>query len=89
MTEPEFVAIDLTNEERELIVLALNEYAGTAQHTYKLLCPVLGRSDKHDWFQLINRLSLAIKDHLLRCRGGHHHGHRQDCARAWQGVSAY
>src|ERR1700739_313140 len=62
MTEPELVAIDLTDEERELIVLALNEYAGTAQHTYKLLCLVLGQSNKHEWFQLINRLSLAIEN---------------------------
>jgi hypothetical protein len=62
MTGPELVAIDLTDEERELIVLALNEYAGTAQHTYKLLCPVLGQSNKHEWFQLINRLESAIKN---------------------------
>src|ERR1700752_3526559 len=62
MTEPELVAIDLSDEERKLIVLALNEYAGTAQHTYKLLCLVLGQSNKHEWFQLINRLSSAIKN---------------------------
>jgi hypothetical protein len=29
MTEPELVAIDLTDEERKLMVLALNEYGGT------------------------------------------------------------
>jgi hypothetical protein len=62
VTEPERVAIELTDEERELIVLALNEYAGTAQHTYKLLCPVLGQSNKHEWFQLINRLEFAIEN---------------------------
>ena len=62
MTGPELVVIDLTDEERELIVLALNEYAGTAQHTYKLLCSVLGQSNKHEWFQLINRLESAIKN---------------------------
>lgn len=62
MTESELVAIKLTDEERKLMVLALNEYAGTAQHTYKLLCPVLGRSSKHEWFQLINRLTLAIEN---------------------------
>jgi hypothetical protein len=43
-------------------VLALNEYAGTAQHTYKLLCPVLGRSNKHGWYQLITRLKQAIRN---------------------------
>jgi hypothetical protein len=62
MTGPQLVAIELTDEERELIILALNEYAGTAQHTYKLLCPVLGQSTKHEWFQLINRLESAIKN---------------------------
>ncbi|MBW0018700.1 MAG: hypothetical protein JO236_14310 [Mycobacterium sp.] len=62
MTEPELVAIELTDEERKLIVLALNEYAGTAQHTYRLLCPVLGWSTKHDWFQLINRLTSSIEN---------------------------
>jgi hypothetical protein len=62
MKEPDLVAIDLSDEERELMVLALNEYAGTAQHTYKLLCPVLGQSNEHEWFQLINRLSSAIEN---------------------------
>jgi len=61
MTEPDRVAIDLTDEERELIVLALNEYAGTAQHTYQLLCPVLGQSDENDWYQLTTRLKKSIK----------------------------
>jgi hypothetical protein len=60
MTRFEPVAIDLTDEERELMVLALNEYAGTAQHTYQLLCPVLGQSNKHEWFRLIGRLETAI-----------------------------
>jgi hypothetical protein len=31
MTDPKSVAIDLTDEERKLMVLALNEYAGEAQ----------------------------------------------------------
>jgi hypothetical protein len=60
MTDPERVAIDLTDEERELMVLALNEYAGTAQHTYRLLGSVLGQSDQHQWFRLIGRLESAI-----------------------------
>lgn len=62
MTEPELVAIDLTHEERELMVLALNEYAGTAQHTYRLMCPVFGQSDKHKWYQLTTRLKEAIRN---------------------------
>ncbi len=62
MTHLEPVAIDLTDEERELMVLALNEYAGTAQHTYQLLCPVLGQSDENDWYQLTTRLKKSIKN---------------------------
>ena len=62
MTERERVVIDLTDEERELILIALNEYGGSAKHTYRLLCPVLGQSNKHEWFQHINRLEFAIKN---------------------------
>jgi hypothetical protein len=62
MTEAELVAINLTDEERELIVLALNEYGGTAQHTYRLLCPVLGQSDLDEWAHLVNGLKEAIRN---------------------------
>jgi hypothetical protein len=62
VTEPELVAIELTDEERELIVLALNEYAGTAQQAYRLMCPVFGQSNKHEWFQLIKRLEFAVEN---------------------------
>jgi hypothetical protein len=62
MTEAELVAIELNDEERELLVLALNEYAGTAQHTYKLLSPVFGQSSKHEWYQLTTRLKEAIRN---------------------------
>lgn len=61
MTNPERITIDLTDEERELVVLALNEYGGTAQHTYQLLCPVLGQSNLDEWAYLVNRLISAIK----------------------------
>ncbi|MGO8772104.1 hypothetical protein [Mycobacterium sp.] len=61
MTGAAPVAIDLTDEGCELIVLALNEYAGTAQHTYKLLCSALGQSTQHEWYQLTTRLKAAIK----------------------------
>jgi hypothetical protein len=60
MTDPGRVAIDLTDQERELMGLALNEYAGTAQHTYRLLGPVLGQSTKHQWYQLTTRLKRDI-----------------------------
>jgi hypothetical protein len=42
MTYPELVTIELTDEERKLVILALNEYGGAAQHTYRLLCPCWG-----------------------------------------------
>jgi hypothetical protein len=62
MTDPERLAVNLTDEERELMVLALNEYGGTAQHTHQLLCPVLGQSNSDDWAHLVNRLISAIKN---------------------------
>jgi hypothetical protein len=62
MTEPKLVAIELTDEERKLMVLALNEYGGSAQHTYKLLCPVLGQSNLDEWARLVNRLKEAIRN---------------------------
>jgi hypothetical protein len=62
MTEAELVAIQLTDEERKLMVLALNEYGGSAQHTYKLLCPVLGQSNLDEWARLVNRLKEAVRD---------------------------
>lgn len=62
MTDAERMAIDLTDEECELMVLALNEFGVTAQHTYRLLCPVLGQSNQHEWFRLINRLDSVIEN---------------------------
>jgi len=44
--EPKLVAIDLTDEERKLMVLDLNQYGGLARHAYQLLCPVLGQSNE-------------------------------------------
>lgn len=62
MTDPELVAIDLTDEERKLMVLALNEFGGTAQHTYQLLCPLLSQSNSDGWARLVNRLISSIKN---------------------------
>jgi hypothetical protein len=62
VTEPGVVGIELTDEERELMVLALNEYGGTAQHTYQLLCPVLGLSNLDEWARLVNRLEEAVRN---------------------------
>jgi hypothetical protein len=62
MTEPEPVAIELTDEERRFMVIALNEYGGPAKDAYQLLCPVLGQSNRDEWVRLINRLMEAIED---------------------------
>lgn len=62
MTDPELVAIDLTDEERKLMVLALNEFGGTAQHTYQLLCHLLSQSNSDGWARLVNRLISSIKN---------------------------
>jgi hypothetical protein len=61
MTPAELVAIDLTGEEREFMVLALNEYGGPAGNAYRLLCPVLGLSGKDEWIGLLNQLMEAIE----------------------------
>jgi hypothetical protein len=39
MTEPKLVAIELTDEERKLMVLALNEYGGA--HNTPISCSAL------------------------------------------------
>ena len=62
MMNNELVAIDLDDQERELMCLALNEYAGTAKYAYQLLSPVFGQSTKNEWVQLINRLMDAIRN---------------------------
>jgi hypothetical protein len=62
MTHPELVTIELTDEEHKLMILALNEYGGAAQHTYRLLCPVLGQSNLDQWAYLVNRLKEAVRN---------------------------
>ena len=62
MTEPELIAIDLTDEERELVFIALNEYGVSAKYAYRLLCPVLGRSTEDEWYQLTSRLGESVKN---------------------------
>ncbi len=62
MTQPELVAIDLADEEWELMFIALNEYAGSAKHAYQLLCPVFGQSSKAEWANFRNRLMQAVEN---------------------------
>jgi hypothetical protein len=61
MPEPELVSIDLDGEERELMVLALNEYTGTAQRAYQVLRPVIGQSNSDEWYDLLTRLMETIE----------------------------
>jgi hypothetical protein len=56
MTNDELVAIELDDDERELMFLALNEYGGPAKHAYQLLCPLFGLSNEDGWYQLVIRL---------------------------------
>jgi cell division inhibitor SulA len=42
------------------MVVALNESAGIAQQTYRLLCPVLRQLDKQERYQLTTRLKEAL-----------------------------
>ncbi len=62
MTDAQLVPIDLTDEERELMVLALNEYGGPAKHAYQLLCSVVGQSTKSEWTHLRHQLMEAIEN---------------------------
>ncbi|SOJ56903.1 hypothetical protein MSIMFB_04380 [Mycobacterium simulans] len=56
------VAIDLDNVERELMVLALNEYAGSAQQGFELLAPVVGQSTQDEWGNYVFPLLAAINN---------------------------
>jgi hypothetical protein len=62
MTESEVPTIELTDEERRFMVLALNEYGGSAKHAYMLLGPVFGQSSKDEWVRLVNRLLKALEN---------------------------
>jgi hypothetical protein len=62
MTEPQLVAIELTDEERRFMVLALNEYGGSAKHACQLLCPVFDQSNEDEWYQLTTRLREATRN---------------------------
>lgn len=56
--------MELTDEERRFLVLALNEYRGPAGHAYQLLCPVVGEANKEGWIGLLDRLTAAIESNI-------------------------
>ncbi len=54
------VYIDLDEDERRLMVLALNEYSGLAKHGSDLLPPIVGTSNVSDFFTYFMRLRDTI-----------------------------
>jgi hypothetical protein len=60
-TAPELVTVDLTDDERELMVLALNEYFGAAKNGWSPLVLILGLSIRDEFRALVRRLMGAIE----------------------------
>jgi len=59
MTEPELIAIDLTDDERDFMQTALTEFGGTA--SYKPFpIKVLGVSTDDEFEDLVDRLRMAV-----------------------------
>lgn len=59
--DDELVAIDLDEGERKLLVLALNEYGGSAQSAVELLPPLIGKLSYAGWWDYIVPLMEAIE----------------------------
>ncbi|MCV7077982.1 hypothetical protein [Mycobacterium szulgai] len=60
MTESDLVAIDLTEDERLLMLHGLNEYWGSAARADTLMAPLVGLSTTGEFDALIGRLKDAI-----------------------------
>jgi len=60
MTAPDLVAVDLTDDERMLMVHALNEFFGSAKRAKSLLTPVVGLSTTQEFRALVRRLLEAV-----------------------------
>ena len=60
MSAAELVHVDLTDDERLLLVHGLNEYLGPARGA-PLLTPLVGLSSVEEFYDLIDRLKAAIK----------------------------
>jgi hypothetical protein len=61
MTEPELIAIELTDEEHEFILRALSEFGGTASYS-PFPIKILGVSTDDEFEELMDRLRKAIWD---------------------------
>jgi hypothetical protein len=62
MSASELVAIDLTDDERLLVVHGLNEYFGAAKRGWSLLTPLMGLSSTDEFSALVSRLLEAVED---------------------------
>jgi hypothetical protein len=62
MSAPELVAIDLTDDERLLLIHGLNEYFGAAKRGWSLLTPLVGLSSTDEFSALLSRLLEAVED---------------------------
>ena len=71
MTEPELVAIDLEDDERELMVQGLNEYFKSAKSGIPLLVLLFRMSGAEEFQALVWRLleAVATKNHFLSSTG--------------------
>jgi hypothetical protein len=61
MTETQLVAIDLTGEERFLLIHGLNEYGGPVR-SHSLMAPLVGASTVDEFRDLLGRLMDALTD---------------------------
>ena len=60
MTTADLAEVDLTDDERELLLAGLMEYGGPAAGA-AVLAPLVGAHGKDDFFQLTDRLYEAIE----------------------------
>lgn len=61
MDKHDRTTIDLDEAERKLMVLAINEYAGSAQCAIELLPPLVGTLTREDWWAYIMPLMDAVE----------------------------
>lgn len=61
MTTGELANVDLTDDERRLLLAGLMEYGGPAAGA-GALAPLVGAKDIDAFFQLTDRLSMAVKN---------------------------
>jgi hypothetical protein len=59
-SDDEMVTIDLTDDERNLMVHGLNEYFGSGKQGARLLAPVMGVSTVDEFHDLVMRLRVSI-----------------------------